>query len=148
MSKLRDYTFSIDFRKKTEFLDFVEDVRNSINNTMTAQVAKIESIGQTGDIASTTIITPSTAWFFRASVYLICTTAGGGTLSFTLAWNDAAGAKTLSPASDIVLDNVANGSTGNEFIVANASAISFSTAIASKTGNPVYNAYLILEQIG
>ena len=148
MTKLRDYTFPFDLRKKSEFIDFVEDVRNSINATMTAQVAKVESLAQTGDISSKTIYTPDTAWFFRVSVYMICTVAGGGTLTCTIAYTDASGAKTISPAGSVDLSNIANGSTGNEFIVANAASISFSTAIASKTGNPQYNLIILLEQIG
>ena len=129
-------------------MDFIEAVRQSINLTMTAQVAKVELTGQTGDIVTTTFFTPNTAWFFRVSVYLICTVAGTGTLTATIGWTDASGAKTLSPAGSVDLSNIANGSTGNEFIVANASAITYATAIAGKAGSPVYAAYIILEQIG
>ncbi len=148
MTKISDFTFSTDIRKKTELMDFVQEVRNSINATMTAQVAKVELTGQTGDIATVTFYTPSTAWFFRVSVYLICTTAGVGTLTATIGWTDASGAKTLSPAGSVDLSNIANGSTGNEFISSNASAITYALAIAGKSGNPQYAAYIILEQIG
>lgn len=146
--KISDYTFSNEIRKQTELMDFIQEVRNAINTIMTAQVAKTEYIGQTGDIASTTIYTPTTAWFFRVSVYMICTTSGGGTLSCTIGWDDAAGAKTLKVAADIDLASTANGSTGNEFIVSNASAITFTTAIAGKTGSPTYNLYILVEQMG
>lgn len=148
MSKISDYTFSNELRKQTELMDFIEDIRKAINTTMTAQVAKAEYTGQTGDIASTTIYTPTTAWFFRVSVYMICTVAGGGTLSCTIGWTDAAGAKTLKVAADVDLASTANGSTGNEFIVANASAITFTTAIAAKTGSPQYSLYILVEQMG
>ncbi len=79
---------------------------------------------------------------------MICTTAGTGTLSCTIGWTDPAGAKTLSPAGNVDLSNTANGSTGNEFIVSNASAITYALAIAGKAGSPVYAAYILLEQIG
>ena len=116
---------------------------------MTAQVAKAEYTGQTGDISTTTIYTPLTKWFFRVSVYMICTTAGSaGTLACTIGWTDESGAKTLKVSADIVLDNIANGSTGNEFIVANASAITFTTTITGGADNPVYALYIIIEQMG
>jgi len=148
MVKLRDYAFSKEIRKQTELMDFIDDIRKSINASMTAQVAKVESTGQTGDISSTTIFTPDTTWFFRLSVYMICTTAGGGTLTATISYTDPAGAKTISPAGSVDLSNIANGSTGNEFIVSTAAAITFVTAIASKTGDPQYSIYILLEQIG
>lgn len=129
-------------------MDFVQEVRNAINATMTAQVAKVESTGQTGDIASTTILTPDTTWFFRVSVYMMTTTTGTGTLTCTIAFTDPEGAKTISPAGSVDLSDAAGGSTGNEFIVSVASAISFSTAIAGKSGNPKYSLYILLEQLG
>ena len=146
--KISDYTFSNELRKQTELMDFLSDVRNIINSFMTGVVAKVESTGQTGDIATTTIYTPTTAWAFRISIYMICTTAGTGTLSCTIGWQDASGAKTLSPAGTVDLSNTANGSTGTAFIRANASAITYATAIAGKAGSPEYTIHIILEQMG
>lgn len=129
-------------------MDFVNEVRNFINVGATAIVAKYEATGQTGDIATTTLFTPGVAWNFRVSVYMICTTAGGGTLSCAIGWTDDAGAKTISPAGTVDLASTANGTTGNAFIRAGASAITLATAIAGKTGSPQYAIYIVLEQIG
>ncbi|KKK97908.1 hypothetical protein LCGC14_2648050 [marine sediment metagenome] len=148
MGKISDFTFSTKLRKEVELMDFIQEVRNAINAAVTAQVAKVESTGQTGDIASTTIFIPDTEWFFRVSVYMITTTTGTGTLTCTIAYTDPEGAKTISPAASVDLSDASGGSTGNEFIVSAASAISFSTAIAGKAGNPQYAIYILLEQIG
>lgn len=149
MTKISEHIFSPALRKETELMDFLEDVRKSINNTMSAQVAKAEYTNQAADIASTTLYTPTTAWFFRVSVYMICTVAGSaGTLSCTIAWTDAVGAKTVKPASDLSLTTTTGGSTGTSFIVSNASAITFSTTITGGAGSPEYNLYIIVEQIG
>ena len=103
--------------------------------------------GQTGNITTTTIYTPAAAGLFRVNVYMICTTAGGGILSLTLGWTDIVGAKTLKPTSDVDLVSTANGATGNAFISTTATAITYATAIASKTGSPQYALYIVLEDL-
>ena len=103
--------------------------------------------GQTGDIAATTILTPSVAGLFRIGVYMICTTAGGGSLSCTIGWTDNVGAKTLAPASAVDLASTANGSTGTSLIRSASGAITYATAIAAKTGSPQYALYLVLESM-
>jgi hypothetical protein len=108
----------------------------------------VSATGQTGDITTTTIYSPLTTGFFRVSVYMICTTAGTGTLSGTIGWTDSVGAKTISPAGDVDLSSTANGSTGISFIVANNSAITYATAIAGKAGSPAYSLFVVLEQLG
>jgi len=103
--------------------------------------------GQTGDIAATTILTPSVAGLYRINVYMICTTAGTGTLSCTIGWTDIVGAKTLKPSADVDLASTANGAVGTAFISSTAVAITYTTAIAGKAGSPAYALYLVLENL-
>ena len=146
--KIQQYEFSRLLQKDTDFLDFASQVSQAINTGTTTIVATIALTGQTGDISATTIYTPSTAWYFRVGVYMICTTAGTGTLSSIIRWTDNAGSKSLSPAANVDLSSTSNGSTGNDFIRANGSAITYETAIAGKAGSPVYEIYIVLEQLG
>lgn len=134
-------------RKDTGFVDFVNDLTKIINQTSIAVITTVPLTGQTGDISTTTIYTPSATGYFRVSVYMICTTAGGGTLSCTIGWSDSVGAKTISPASGVDLASTANGSTGISFIVSGIAAITYATAIAGKTGSPQYSLYVALEQL-
>ena len=110
-------------------------------------ITPIQLTGQTGDIATTTIYTPAVAGLYRIGVYMICTTAGGGSLSCTIGWTDNVGAKTLAPAGAVDLVSTANGSTGTSFIRATAAVITYATAIAGKTGSPQYALYILLEQL-
>ena len=146
--KINEFEFSSQLRKDTAFLDFVEEVRQAINIGSASVITNVNLTAQTEDILATTIYTPSIQAFFRVSVYMICTTAGTGTLSCIVRWTDPIGAKAISPASDVNLNSTANGSTGNEFIVSGASAITFETAIAGKVGNPAYSLFIVLEQLG
>ncbi len=109
-------------------------------------VATVQLTGQTADIATTTIYTPVAAGLYRVSVYMICTTTGGGTLSCTIGYTDNVGARTVKPATDIDLA-ATNASTGVAFIRSTAAAITYTTAIAGKTGNPVYALYICVEKL-
>ena len=146
--KISEYEFSKDIRKDLALMDFIADVRNAINLGVAEVVTNVQNTGQTGDITTTIIFTPTTTGFFRVSVYMICTTAGGGTLSCTVGWTDEVGAKTISPSASVDLSSTSNGSTGEAFIKANVADITFSTAIAGKTGSPQYAIYIVLEQLG
>lgn len=110
-------------------------------------VANVQLTGQTGDIATTALYTPSAAGLFRISVYQICTTSGTGTLSCTVSWTDASGAKSTSPAATVDLSSTSNGATGMTFISTTASVINFATAIAGKVGSPQYAIYIVLEAL-
>ena len=146
--KLREFTFSKELRKDIEFVDFVNDLNKIINQGLSAVLMSVSATGQSDDIATTTIYTPSITGYFRVNVYMICTTAGTGTLSCTIGWTDSVEAKTISPASTVDLSSTANGSTGMSFIVAGNSAITYATAIAGKAGSPAYSLYIVLEQLG
>lgn len=146
--KLRDYELTKELRKDFELLSFIDDVRSFVNVGSNSVLQIISLTGETGDISTTEIITPSVAWFFRVNVYMICTTAGGGTLTCTIGWTDASGSKTLNVSGDVNLNNIANGATGMAFLRANASAITYATAIAGKSGSPQYSLYIVLEQLG
>jgi hypothetical protein len=197
--KLQDLTFSNKFRQETDFMDFVNEVRNILNlgryqmrvvttvpdwtgeggehllyisgtvkrfywyddinstwqfiewnNSGLGQVtivATAQLTGQTADISTATLYTPAEAGLYRINVYMICTTAGGGTLSCTIGWTDIIGAKTLKPTADVDLASTANGAVGTSFISSGASAITYATAIANKTGSPQYALYLVLERL-
>lgn len=110
-------------------------------------VASVQLTGQTADISTTTIYTPAAAGLFRVNVYMICTTAGTGTLSCTVGWSDVVGAKTISPAGTVDLASTANGSTGISFISTTAAAITYATAIAGKAGSPQYAIYITVEAL-
>ena len=146
--KIQAYELSKNLRKETELLNFIEDVRNVINTAISSVLTNVQATGQTAAISATTIYTPSVAWFFRISVYVVCTTAGGGTLTTTIRWTDEVGAKSIVPVSDVDLSSTANGSTGEVFIRANVAAITFETAIAGISGSPTYSLYIVLEQLG
>ena len=123
------------------------DSTNSTWNYLTPMVATKSLTGQTGDIGATTLFTPSATGTYRVSVYLVCTTAGTGTLSLTIGWTDDAQAQTTKPATDINLNTKGNASSGVFFINATAVAITYTAAIAGKAGSPVYSVYLTLEQL-
>ena len=109
-------------------------------------VATVQLTAQTADITTTTIYTPVAAGLYRANVYMICTTAGGGTLSCTIGFTDNAQARTSNPASGVDLA-ATNASQGLVFIRSTAVAITYATAIANKTGSPQYALYIALEKL-
>lgn len=121
---------------------------NSSGFAQATIVASVQLIGQTGNIATTTIYTPAAAGLFRVNVYQICSVAGtAGTLATTIGWTDAVGAKTIKPAADIDLASTANGATGMSFISTTASAITYASAITGGTGSPQYAIYLVIEAL-
>ena len=121
---------------------------NTSGEFLPTKVATVSLTGQTGNITTATIYTPSAAGLYRVSVYVICTTAGGGTLATTIGWSDIVGAKTIKPTADVDLASTANGATGEAFISSVTSvAITYATAITSKTGSPQYALYIALERV-
>ncbi len=110
-------------------------------------VVELNLSGQTGDITTATLYTPAGAGTFRINAYMICSTAGGGTLALTIGWSDSVGAKTIKPTADVDLASTANGALGTSFISSGASAITYATAIAGKTGSPQYKLVLVLEAL-
>ena len=145
--KLEEFTFSKALRKDTSFVDFVNKVTTIINQGLASVVIKVSLTGQAAAIGVTTIYTPAIAGEFRVSVYIICTNAGTGDLSFELGWADEVGAKTLAPVANVDLSSTANGSTGSAFLHAVAGAITFETAIAGLAGSPTYELVIVLEQL-
>lgn len=146
--KLQEYVFSPEIRKDTSLVDFVNSVTTIINQGLASVVIKLSYTSQTAAIGTTTMLIPTITGEFRISAYMICTTAGGGTLSFALGWTDEVSGKTLAPISNVDLSSTANGSTGIAFIHAVTGAITFSTSIAGISGSPKYSLFLILEQLG
>lgn len=145
--KLREFEFSKQLRKDTEFVDFVNELNKIINQGIAAVITSVSLTGQTAAISTTTLYTPIATAFFRVSVYMIVTTTGTGTLSCTIGWTDSVGAKTISPAGNVDLSVASSGATGISFIVADPAAITYETAIAGLAGNPVYSLYIVLEQL-
>ncbi len=110
--------------------------------------ASVSLTGQTAAIGATTIYTPAAAGTFRVNVYHICKVAGtAGTLATVIGWSDVIGAKTISPAADIILDSTANGATGMSFLVTTASAITYSTTLTGGAGNPQYDLHIVVEAL-
>jgi len=120
---------------------------NTSGEFLPTKVATVSLTAQTADIITTAIYTPAVAGLYRVNVYVICTTAGTGTLGVTIGWTDAVGAKTLKPTADVNLASTANGATGTAFISSTATAITYATAIAGKAGSPQYALYLCLERL-
>lgn len=110
-------------------------------------VATVDLSAQTADITTTNIYVPSASGTFRINAYVICTTAGGGSLALTIGWTDTVGAKTISPTANLDLASTANGVTGASFIATTAAAITYATAITGKTGSPQYRLVLVLEAL-
>lgn len=102
---------------------------------------------QTADISATTIYTPAASGLYRVSVYHLCTTAGGGTLTTAIIWTDDYQAQTTSPASNLDLSGAGNAATGTTFIRSTASAIQYSTSIAGKSGSPQYALFVVVERL-
>ena len=124
------------------------DPTNSAWNYLVPMVATVSLTGQTGDIGATTLFTPSATGTYRVSVYLVCTTAGTGTLVLTIGWTDDEQAQTVKPAVDIDLANLGEASSGVSFIQSAAAvAITYTAAIAGKAGSPAYSLYITLEQL-
>ena len=123
------------------------DPTNSAWNYLTPMVATASLTGQVADISATTLFTPSAVGTYRVSVYMVCTTAGTGTLSLTIGWDDDEQAQTTSPASSVDLSVLGQASSGISFINATAVAITYTAAIAGKAGAPAYSLYIALEQI-
>lgn len=123
------------------------DPTNSAWNYFTPMVGTVSLTGQTAAIGATTIFTPDAVGTYRVSVYMVCTTAGTGTLSCTIGFTDNHQAQTTDPASSIDLSGAGNASSGVTFIQSTAVAITYTTAIAGLAGNPEYSLYITLEQM-
>lgn len=146
--KIQDYEFSKNTRQDKALVDFLNDITKIINYSRYENaLAKVSLTGQTNDISTATIYTPASAGLFRVSVYLLCTTAGGGTLSCIIGWNDGQQAQTSSPATGIDLAGAGNASSGTLFVRSGATAITYATAIAAKTGSPQYSIFITIEEM-
>lgn len=120
---------------------------NTSGEFLPTVVQRVILTDQTADIATTSLYVPPTAGLYRTSVYMICTTAGTGTLSCTVGWSDNSGAKTLKPTGDVDLASTANGATGDIFTQNTAVAITYATAIAGKAGSPKYLLAITVERL-
>lgn len=103
--------------------------------------------GQTGAIGATTIYTPAATGMYRVSVYMVCTTAGGGTLSATIKWTDVKQSQQASPAANVNLANAGEASSGSIYINSTAVAITYETAIAGASGSPQYAIFIVCEHL-
>lgn len=123
--------------------------RLSTAGTGLIPVSSVVSLsGKTTDIEQTPLpvnagIAPS--GLYKAMVYAMCTTPGGGTLTVNLAWTDSAGATT---AEALTLPLNANGRAFATvpIFTSGASHISYSTTIAGLTGAPQYALKISLSQ--
>jgi hypothetical protein len=120
---------------------------NTSGEFLPTVVQRVILTDQTGNITTTSLYVPPAAGLYRVSVYMICTTAGGGTLGCTIGWSDNAGAKTIKPTSDVDLSSTANGATGDVFTQNTAVAITYATAIAGISGSPKYLLAITVERL-
>jgi len=112
-----------------------------------AIVATIALTGQTGAIGATLLYT-ATAGTYRASVYQLCSKAGGGgTVDTYIVWTDNVQAQTVTPAAQLDVTGSGNAQTGITFVQSVASAINYSVAVGGFTGAPEYDLYIVLEKI-
>lgn len=101
------------------------------------EVASKSFVNQTGNIAATTIFTPSAAGLFRFSFYIEGSPVVS-TVNLTLAWTDDFGAQSLSVGfggnfiGDTLPIRIASGS------------LSLS---ASQSGGTTYSVYIAVEQL-
>lgn len=121
---------------------------NSSGLSQATIVKTIQLAGQTGDIGATTIYTPAAAGLYRLSVYSVCTTAGaGGTLDVTLGWTDVEQAQTSVVINDLDLTTLGAAGSNILFISPSAAAITYTTAIAGKSGSPEYTLDIVAERL-
>ena len=102
---------------------------------------------QTADINTTTIYTPGASGMHRVSVYHLCVTAGTGTLATTIGWTDDKQAQSSKPAGNVDVSGAGNAASGNIYIRSTATAITYASAIAGKTGTPVYDLFIVVERL-
>ena len=126
---------------------YFRDPTNSTWDYFSPIVATVSLTGQTGDITTTTLFTPTASGLYEVSVYMVCTTAGGGTLSCTIGWTDDAQAQSTSPAGNINLSVLGQATSGVVFIRSTAANITYATAIAAKTGSPQYALFIVVKQV-
>lgn len=139
---VRRFYWYDDINATWQFMEF-----NTSGEFLPTVVQRIILTDQTADITTTTLYVPPAAGLYRISVYQICTTAGGGTLSCTIGWSDNAGAKTIKPTVDVDLSSTANGGIGDIFTQNTAVAITYATAIAGKSGSPKYLLAITVERL-
>lgn len=110
-------------------------------------VAQVALTGQTGNITATTLYTPAASGQYRVSVYHLCTTAGAGTLTTTIAFTDDVQAQSVAPAANVDLAGAGNAGTGSVYIRSTAAAITYATSIAGIGGSPQYALFITVEKV-
>ena len=120
----------------------------TVGNGLSSVVGSVNLTAQTGSISNTTIFTPSAAGMYKASVYMVTTTAGSaGTVSCTIGWTDSAAAQTATPASTLTLTSNTYSSGIAVIYSAASDAITYSTTVSGAVGSPAYQLVISLERL-
>jgi len=111
-------------------------------------VATIALTDQGDDIGATTLYTPAASGMYRVSTYALTTTAGaGGTLDVTIGWTDDEQAQSSVVVNDMDLTVDKTAAQNTLFIRSTAAAITYTTAIAGKSGSPKYSLFIVVERV-
>jgi len=117
-------------------------------NTYVTNKTSSSSIGisQAATIANTVTMTFSIVSMYQVSAYMICTTLGDSTdkVDLNLAWNDGVSAQTYTSFISLDAHTAVNARAQGTFnIIANASAISYSTTLTNIGGSaPTYSLFI------
>lgn len=106
-----------------------------------AATVKVDLTGQTGNIATTNLVTGASGPYL-VSVIQTCTTAGtAGTLTTTIGWTDENGTQTATPAAGLTLAGTGF-DDGHEFVYCASGNLTYSTTLAGALGNPQYSLHI------
>ena len=111
---------------------------SGIGSNVSVIVASIQRNAQAASIGTTTLVTGTSLGHYLVTVYLVATTAGtSGTVSATLGWTDAGGARTQA-TGNITFGTLGAPVTLLQYMVTTISAITYSTTVTSAIGSPKY----------
>jgi hypothetical protein len=111
-------------------------------------VATYYKAGLTGPLSSYSLVTPAAQGLYRVSVYVVCTTAGAGTLTVTIGYTDDAQAQSVNLANTLNLGTLGNYASNQFVFEALPSApITIATSIAGGSGSPQYSICVTVEQL-
>lgn len=119
----------------------------TVANGVSSVVGDVSLTGQNTSLGPTTIFTPVNPGTYRASVYLVISTAGtAGTLSATISWTDDVQAQSTTTTT-VALATSGAFVQQTIYLRSVASAISYSTTLTGVLGSPVYAIFVDLERI-
>lgn len=131
-----------------EFPDVNLTVVGKVGTTEGSNLTDVNLTGQTATIGSTSLVTSPAVGMYRVSIYAATSTAGNGgdTVTVTIGWTDAIGAKTYVTATLDLSTTAAQPLTIALPILVASGNITYATTVV-KTGSPQYLLSLRCEAI-